>query len=67
MGKTYSIKKVGVGGGSSGTLKKKIECWSLFQIPPPLGGSTVNLHINSAGVCLKSGLDGATRTRELEI
>ena len=35
MGKTYYIRKVGVGGGSSGTLTKKNKCWSLFHIPPP--------------------------------
>ena len=35
MGKTYSIRKVGVGGWSSRPLKKKNECWSLFHIPPP--------------------------------
>ena len=36
MGKTYYIRKVRVGGGSSRTLKKKRnKCWSLFHIPPP--------------------------------
>ena len=35
MGKTYSIRKVRVGGSQAEIWKKKNECWSLFHIPPP--------------------------------
>ena len=35
MGKTYSIRKVRVGGVKWNSEKKKNECWSLFHIPPP--------------------------------
>ena len=57
MGKAYYIRKVGVGGGSSGTLKKK-KCVGLFStFHHPLAASQIQIVLSSnpETMCLPLG------------